>query len=173
MVFLMAIVKASYTKKKQAAKASIRYIEHRPGKDNAKTSRTLFGSDGAMERVHAYELIDQASKGSSFFRFVISPDPAQEDSEKDLHLWDVTQKTMHALQDRLHKPLVWVAAEHTDHTPHRHIHIVAVVHGRLQREDFQMLRHAATEACLEQRSERDLLREHHARSEREGAQRER
>jgi hypothetical protein len=44
----MAIVKATYTKSRTAAKAAIRYIEHRPGRDQAKITRTLFGSDGGM-----------------------------------------------------------------------------------------------------------------------------
>ena len=34
----MAIVKATYTKSSGGAKASIRYIEHRPGKDNEKVT---------------------------------------------------------------------------------------------------------------------------------------
>jgi len=85
----MTIVKATYTRKKAGAKASIRYIEHRRGKDGRKTSRILFNNDGALGRWQAYEIIEQAEKGSIFFRFVISPDPAKEDSEKDLHLREV------------------------------------------------------------------------------------
>ncbi len=38
----MAIVKATYTKSRGGAKASIRYIEHRPGKDGDKITRNLF-----------------------------------------------------------------------------------------------------------------------------------
>jgi len=78
----MAIVKATYTKKANGAKASIRYIEHRPGKDGAKAARALFGIDGAMGRWQAYHMIDEAEKGNIFYRFVISPDPKGEDSEK-------------------------------------------------------------------------------------------
>ena len=67
---------STYTKNKQSAKKSIRYIQHRPGKDEAKIERALFGSDGVMERFEALRMIDQAHKGSAFFRIVISPDPA-------------------------------------------------------------------------------------------------
>jgi hypothetical protein len=165
----MAIVKATYTKSSKGAKASIRYIEHRPGKEGAKITRTLFGSDGKMEREEAYRMIDEAEKGSVFFRFVISPDPKQEDTEKDLHLREVTEQTMQALEERLHKEVQWVAVEHNDHAPHRHVHVVAVVPGRLQAQDFQLLRQAATAAALEQRRQRDLAREQQAR-EQEGAQ---
>src|SRR5216683_2662935 len=155
----MAIVKATYTKQSAGAKASIRYIEHRPGKDGEKITRTLFGWDGAMGRVQAYRMIDAAEKGSIFFRFVMSPDPTREDSAKDLHLREITEQTMHTLEERLHKHVAWVAAEHNDHAPHRHVHIVAVVPGRLQVQDFQLLRKTATEAALQQRKERDLLAE--------------
>ena len=156
----MAIVKATYTRRGQGAKASIRYIQHRPGKEGAKTTRTLFGIDGAMGRYEAYSMIDEAEKGSVFFRFVISPDPQREDSKQDLHLREITGKTMHTLEERLQRQVSWVAAEHSDHTPNRHVHVVAVVTGRLHAGDFQQLRESATKACLDQRQERDLVREH-------------
>src|SRR5438067_2886477 len=144
----MAIVKATYTKSSTGAKASIRYIEHRPGKDNAKMNRILFGIDGAMGRWQAYQMIDDSQKGSLFFRFVISPDPKQEDTDKDLFLREITEKTMLSLEDRLQKNVSWVAAMHDDHAPHRHVHVVAVVPGRLQVQDFQSMRKTATEEAL-------------------------
>ena len=168
----MAIVKATYTKSSAGAKASIRYIEHRRGKDGEKVTRTLFGMDGLMGRWQAYQMIDEAQKGSIFFRFVISPDPKQEDTGKDLFLREITEKTMLSLEERLQKQVQWVAAEHDDHAPHRHVHIVAVVPGRLQVQDFQVMRHTATAAALAQRHQRDLAREQQAK-EREEAQWER
>ncbi len=47
---------------------------------------------------------------------------------------------------------------HDDHAPHRHVHIVALVPGRLNVQDFQVMRLTATEAALFQRKERDLAR---------------
>ena len=79
----MAIVKATYTKSGRYARASIRYMQHRKGMDGAKRTRTLFGSDGLMGRWQAYRMIDEAAKGSLFFRFVISPDPQKEDTKRD------------------------------------------------------------------------------------------
>jgi len=163
----VAIVKANYTKKAGAAKASIRYIEHRPGKEGERITRALFGSDGLMGRDAAYEMIDSAKKGSIFFRFVMSPDPNTEDTEQDLHLRDITKSTMNKLEERLGKPVSWVAAIHADHAPHRHVHIVAVVKGRLQAQDFQGMRQTATEAGLAQRRELDLAREHKEREQKE------
>lgn len=164
----MAIVKATYTKHMSSAKASIRYIQHRPGKDGARATRTLFGIDGFMGRWQAYRMIDEAEKGSIFFRFVISPDPKAEDTEKDLFLRSITEQTMLSLEDRLHKHVQWVAVEHTDHAPHRHVHVVAIVAGRLNVQDFQAMKTTATEAALLQRQERDFAREHAPAQEREG-----
>src|SRR5205823_2550159 len=144
----MAIVKATYTKSRAGAKASIRYIEHRPGKDGEKISRTLFGIDGLMGRAQAYRLIDEAEKGSVFYRFILSPDPKLEDTRRDLHLREVTEKTMQTLMARLKQEVAWVAAEHDDHAPNRHVHVVAVVKGRLHPRDFQAMRQRATEAAL-------------------------
>ncbi|SRR6266487_3700059 len=155
----MAVMKATYTKKANGAKAAIRYIEHRPGKDGEKVTRVLYGIDGAMGRWQAYRMIDEADKGSYFYRFIISPDPKGEDSKKDIFLREITEKTINSLAERLQTQIAWIAAEHNDHAPHRHIHIMAIVPERLNVQDFQALRQSATAACLEQRKERDLTRE--------------
>jgi len=127
----VAIIKANYTKKAASAKASIRYIEHRPGKEGERITRALFSSDGLVGRYQAYDMIDSAAEGSSFFRFVMSPDPNKEDTKQDLSLRDITKMTMDTLEERIGKPVSWVAAVHADHAPHRHVHILAVVEGRL------------------------------------------
>lgn len=152
----MAIVKATYTKSRNGAKASIRYIEHRPGKDGAKITRTLFGSDGLLGRYQAYRMIDEAEHGSYFYRFAISPDMSSEDTLRDLSLREITEATMQNLEDRFQRQLQWAAATHDDHTPHRHVHLLAIVPGRLDVQDFKFLRQTATEAALEQRRHRDL-----------------
>jgi hypothetical protein len=161
----MAIVKASYTKNRKIAKASIRYMQHRPGKDGAKIRRTLFNSDGALSRKQAYGVIDEAAKGSNFFRFVISPDPQHEDTGNDLFLREITELTMLKLEDCLQKRVHWIATEHSDHAPHRHVHVLAVVTGRLSPQDLQTLRETATGAALLQRKERDLAQEHKEREQ--------
>ncbi len=110
-----------------------------------------------MGRWQAYRMIDEAEKGSVFFRFVISPDPQQEDTKQDLRLREITEKTMLMLEERLHKQVSWVAAVHADHAPHRHVHVIAVVQGRLQPQDFQALRQAATAASVSQRMQADQV----------------
>jgi hypothetical protein len=123
-------------------------------------TRALFGSDGAMSRKEAYRMIDEAQKGMLFYRFVLSPDPKREDTGRDLDMRDITYQTMQALEERLNTPLLWVAAIHEDHAPHRHIHILAVVPKLLRVNDFALLRHHATEAALSQRRFLDLSQHH-------------
>ncbi len=155
----MAIVKANYTKSNVNIKASVRYIQHRAGKDGQKITRTLFGIDGELEREEAYTMIDEAKKGTRFFRFVISPDSKNEDQGKDLQLWEITTKTMLGLEERLKQTIQFVAAVHNDHAPHRHVHVIALIPGKLTRDDFALLRETATEAAVFQRRELDLARE--------------
>jgi hypothetical protein len=110
----MAIVKLTYTKSRNVAKKALRYMQHRPGKDGEKIIRTLFNPDGELTRKEAYSIVDEAQKGSMFFRIVISPDPENEDKGRDLYLWQITEQTMLKLEDRLHSLLQWVATEHSD-----------------------------------------------------------
>ena len=154
----MAIVKASYTKSSAGAKASIRYIEHRPGKDGEKVTRTLFGSDGALGRWQAYQLIDEAEQGSFFYRFALSPDPKGEDTQADLFLREMTQQTMQMLEDQLNTQIQWVAAVHADHTPHRHVHILAMLPDkRIPKKDLMLLIETATAEAKAQRRLLDVL----------------
>src|SRR4051794_28514044 len=155
----VAIVKASFTKTASRIKASVRYIQHRPGRDGERKSRQLFGVDGALTRQEAYELIDEAEKGTIFFRLIISPDPRREDSGRDLDLREITDQAMFALSMELKRNVEYIAAVHDDHAPHRHIHVITLVQGRLDRDHLKLLRETATEASRFQRRERDLARE--------------
>jgi hypothetical protein len=164
MTKLMAIVKINYTKSRGAAKATVRYIAHRPGKDGRATVRSIYGIDGEVTKTDAYQMIDEAGRGVAFFRIVISPDPQKEDTLKDLYLWHITEQTMLTLEDRLKIQVPFIAAEHDDHTDNRHTHVLACVSGKLKPQDFQALRQSATAAALTQRQERDLAREHKSRA---------
>jgi hypothetical protein len=159
----MAVVKANYVKKgdgeRTRAKATIRYIQHRPGKDKERTSRALFGIDGPMGRWQTYRMIDDAPKGRYFYRFVMSPDPETEDKPRDLPLRQIFTDTMQTLEERLQQHIPWVAAIHDDHTDKRHIHALAIVKGRLKREDLEALIHSATQESQLQRENRDVMQE--------------
>ncbi len=156
-MFDMAIFKATYTKISAGAKANIRYIQNRRGKDNAKISRTLFGIDGNMERREAYRMIDESGKGSVFYRLVINFDAEKEDTHKDLYIQTITENTMSAVENRFGQPVQWVAATHADHTPLRHVHILAILPKKLQVHDLQELRQIATEEAVKQRREKDKV----------------
>jgi hypothetical protein len=165
----MAVVTASFVKRGKVgnarAKDTIRYIQHRPGQDNERMMRPLFGSDGPMQRLEAYEFIDTAPKGTAFFTIIISPDPAGEDNKRDLDMRAITQTAMQTIEERVRTPVIWVAAVHDDHTDKRHVHALASVQGRLEKPDLLRLRDATTQACLEQRRERDLQMERYAREQ--------
>ena len=158
----MAVVKANYVKRgtgeRDRAKATIRYNQHRRGQDGERVSRTLFGRYGEMDRQAAYRIIDEAGKGSVFYRFIISPDPKREDRNHDLDMRDITTQTIKALEDLIgsEEPIEWIAATHSDHAPHLHSHVIAVVPKRLYKADLEYLRYQATKSSLEQRRILDL-----------------
>jgi len=170
----VAVIRVNYVKKgsgeRRGAKDNIRYIQNRPGKDGERIVRTLFSNEGtAMKRDEAYQIIDEAEEGSTFFRIKICPDAKTEDTSRDLSIQEVVEKTMNELEEQLNKNISWVAALHADHTPLRHAHILAVVRGRSL--PVQQMRQVATESCLVQRQQLDLIREHRQKEqEREAEQ---
>jgi hypothetical protein len=165
----MAVVKATYIKSRTGAKKNIRYIQHRAGKDGAYISRTLYGSDGVMSRRQAYQMIDAAAQGTVFYKIAISPDPAREDKEKDLHLREIAEQTMMHLAERFQHPIQYIATEHAEHAAHRHLHVLALLPRTLAKPELQALRETATTAAVLQRTVRDAALEQAAR-EREEAQ---
>ena len=99
----MAVITAKFTRERGIVKAGVRYIQHRTGREGQKVKRELFGIDGVMERQQAYQMIDEAGKGTAFFHIVISPDPSKEDTQKDLRLTEITKQTMLTLEEQLKK----------------------------------------------------------------------
>jgi hypothetical protein len=162
----MAVVTASFVKRGKVgnakAKDTVRYMQHRAGKDHERVMRPLFSSDGPMHRLEAYQFIDAAPKGTKFFTIIISPDPATEDTHKDLDMRAITITTMQTVEEIVGTPVIWVAAVHDDHTDKNHVHALASVQGRLDKPDLLRLIELATKACREQRQERDLVLEKHA-----------
>ena len=161
----MAVVRANYvTRGKDArarAKANIRYIQERPGRDKETLTRTLFGAAGSMGRYEAYQLINDAPKGTYFYRLKLSPDPATEDTKRDLHMQKLTRMMMHRLEKRLKTAIPWAGALHDDHTDKRHVHILAAIPRRLQRYELEALIREATAICREQRRGLDLSLHRH------------
>src|SRR5260370_42056244 len=74
---------------------------------------------------------------------------------------------MSAVENRFGQPVQWVAATHADHTPLRHVHILAILPKKLQVHDLQAIRSLATEAAVTQRHQRDKVVEIQRREEQE------
>ena len=168
----MAFVGTSFVKRGKVgnaqAKDTIRYIQHRPGKDNERVMRPLFTSDGPMTRLEAYQFIDEAPKGTHFYTIIINPDPATEDLYHDLDMRAITITTMQTVEEIVGTPVIWVAAVHDDHTDKNHVHALASIQGRLEKPDLQRLITVATTACREQRRELDRTLERQMRQREEG-----
>jgi hypothetical protein len=161
----MAFFKARYVKKgkaeRQRAKATIRYITHRPGKEKENIFRQLFGHDGPLEKDDAYQAIDAAPKGTYFYRMIINPDPKKEDTLRDLYLPGITKQTILRLEKRLNLvgKIQFFAAVHNDHSPLRHVHLLVLVPGKLTKDVIAQLHQAATEEAVQQRQQRDQVLE--------------
>jgi hypothetical protein len=163
----MAVVKIKYTRNRNGIKAHLRYIIHRPDRDGEKQTRQLFSADyTTLEKKRAYELIDRAPQGTIFFKIMLSPDPNKEDTRRDVDLWHVTDKTMQRFKklvgEERAKQFQFFATEHNGMK--RHTHAIALVPGRLSKEDFRLLkdvlRETATLEARKQRQARDFARAH-------------
>src|SRR3954454_23096861 len=86
---------------KAKAKATLRYITHRPNAEGERVTRALFGPDSPMAKYHGYNLIDRLPKGSFYYRTVFSPDPALMREFGDLQLWEITQAAVAYLRKTL------------------------------------------------------------------------
>jgi hypothetical protein len=151
----MAVVRANYCKQglsaRKIAKANISYIQTRPGRDKQRLTRTLFGPSGTMGRAEAHQFINDAPKGTYFYRLKLSPDPMLEDGKRDLNMHKLTRAMMKRLEKRLKTAIPWVAALHDDHTDIRHVHILALLPRRLQQYELEFLIREATELSHAQR----------------------
>jgi len=159
----MAVIKANYVRRGKVgnakAKENVRYIQHRPDKDNERVMRPLFTNDSPMTRLEAYQFIDEAPKGTHFYTIIINPDPTSEDTHKDLDMRQITITTMQSIEAIVQTPVAWVAAIHDDHTDKNHVHALAAVNRRLDTPELNQIREVTTQACLGQRLELDRSRE--------------
>jgi hypothetical protein len=161
----MAIVKLKYTRGRDAIKAHLRYIVHRPGKEREKLTRELFHHNYlSVTKQYAYDLINNAPKGTVFYKMTINFHPLKEDTHKDLDLQHITSLTVREMQLRLGRIVPFIATIHDGHaqTQLRHIHAICLVQGRLSKEEFVKLRTLWQTASAEvrlQRRLRDLAQE--------------
>jgi len=155
----MAIVKLKYTKNSDAIKAHLRYIVHRPGKEQGRTTRELFHHNYlSITKQDTYALINGAPKGTVFYKMTINFHPVKEDTHKDLDLQHITSLTVRDMQRRLGRSVPFIATIHNGHikTDLRHIHAICLVQGRVSREDFAKLKTLWQTATAEVRLQRQL-----------------
>jgi hypothetical protein len=140
----MAVVKLKYLKDRAHLKSHLRYITHRRGREGGRQTRKLFGSAGLTDKHAVYALIDTARRGTVFYKFMINPDPAKEDTYKDLDLEHITRQTILALERKLGLTLPFAAVLHpADHTSLRHVHGIFLLPKRLSQAAFRTLRQVA------------------------------
>jgi hypothetical protein len=161
----MAVVKLKYLRERPQLKAHLRYITHRRGREEGSITRVLFNANGLTDRRSVYELIDAARRGTVFYKFMINPDPAREDTHKDLDLLHITRQTILALERQLGLSLPFAAVLHpADHTALRHVHGIFLLPRRMSQEAFKKLRQiawtTATAQARLQRRARDKVRAH-------------
>ena len=159
----MAFLKLKFCKNpnpRKRAKAHVRYFTHRPNRDQERGTRELFSNDGnpiTPDKAYAYRLIDEAGKGSRFFKLMFSPspDPNREDTYRDLPLNSIFRKMILSLEQKLGQKVEYIAALHDDHTDNRHIHSLLICNGRIAREDLAHIKRFATDYARRERRMRD------------------
>jgi len=161
----MAIVKLKYTTGRNAIKAHLRYIVHRPGKELERPTRELFQHNYlSVTKQEAYDLLNAAPRGTIFYKMTINCHPQREDTHKDLDLQYIASLTVREMQLRIGRMVPFIATMHNGHatTDLRHIHAICLVQGRLSKEDFAKLKTLWQVASAEvrlQRRMRDLVQE--------------
>lgn len=143
----------------QQIKAALRYNAHRPTLEGKRNARQLFGWDGELDKNQAYKMIDEAERGTRYWRFKISPDPKTENPEKNVDLRKVTTKIMGKLQERKGK-IEFIAVVHNDHSPIDHIHAIVIFKQRMEAKDYELLRQVGREACLSQQKTRKQVQKY-------------
>ena len=153
------ILRHTYTRNRDTARAGLRYYQMRP-RGEGEPPRQLFTQEGTVSREAAYRLLDtrQADRFLAH-RLVLSPAPGEEPAD----FRAFTRQVMGELEKQQGLNLHWVAVEH-HHTEHPHVHVVLCGGGeeregrvrevRLDREDHAHLREYGREYCRTEARER-------------------
>ena len=145
------ILKAAYATRGRGglgrAKAGTRYVIHRPDDEGDRQYRSGFDAD--YDRVDKAEVYDrlESSEGTYFYRLTLAPGEGRW-VEADMHDW--TRRVMAHLEERTGE-CDWVAWAHRDHSNHDHVHVIAVLERRLDRDDLRDVREHADETWHRER----------------------
>ena len=110
----MAIVKLKYARGKEAMNAHLRYIVHRSGKEQGRVTRELFHHNYlSVSKQYGYDLINNAPRGTIFYKMTINFHPRKEDTHKDLDLQHIASLTVREMQTRLGRIVPFIATSHS------------------------------------------------------------
>ena len=140
------ILKAAYAIRARGglgrAKAGARYVIHRPDDHGGRQYRGGFDADhDRVDKDEVYARLE-SSEGTYFYRLTLAPGEGRR-VDADMHDW--TRRVMDHLEERADE-CDWVAWAHRDHSNHDHVHVIAVLERRLDRDDLRDLREHAGEA---------------------------
>jgi len=150
------ILRAAYATRSRGGlgrtKAGARYVIHRPSDEARREYRSGFDQDeDRIEKPEVYDRLEGA-EGGYFYHFTLAPVDGRH-VEGDMHDW--TRQVMDHVEERAGH-VDWVAWEHRDHSNHDHVHVIAVLDQRLDRDDLRDIREHADEAW---HRERELCRD--------------
>lgn len=125
--------KSGFSQKSRMA-ASLDYLLGRPDRDGERQEREGFSSDETgLEREDLQAFLEE-TEGKYAYRLVLSP--GQDFDKEELEIW--AQRTMKTLE--VSHEAEWVGVAHDKQNEHPHVHVIAYVDERLDREDFYDLR---------------------------------
>ena len=162
------ILRHTYTRSRDTARAGLRYYQMRP-RGPEEPSRSIFGRQGTMTRAEAYRLMDAHQAGEGRYlahRLMLSPPEDQR---------ELTRQVMRRLERDKGYTLHWVAVEHRN-TDHPHVHIILCGGGehdgrtrevRLDRDDHTRIKADGLDYCREEARDRESWERALDRAERE------
>ena len=113
------ILRHTYTRSRDRARAALRYYETRPRGDD-EPSRAIFTATGTATRAEAYRLLD-AHQTTRYLAHRLMLSPSRAERPEDLQ--EFTRYVLRELEKEKGLALHWVAVEHRN-TDHPHVHVV-------------------------------------------------
>lgn len=146
----MATFKATYSK--WSSSGSVKYALHRKQElERDHHQRTAFtGYESGLDTKSALQEMEQAEQdGKGYtYRLVLNPGEGH-DTPVDMQQW--TRDTMRGLEQRLDKPVTYMAVVHDDHAEHTHVHIIAHLDKTMRKDDLNHMRAVCTNLYEQQK----------------------
>ncbi len=145
------ILRHSYTRRRDVARAALRYYQMRP-RGEGEPPRSLFTKGGTISRAEAGRMLDDHQAHAYLaHRLMLSPPAGQHPDD----LPALTRHVMRELEREKRQTLHWVAVEHRN-TAHPHVHVLlcgggeqgdAVREVRLDRRDHAQIKEDGMDYC--------------------------